>query len=494
MAAKNESIPYEDRSHLPFVSICTPTFNRRPFWAMAIKCFEEYDYPKDRMEWIIIDDGTDKVEDLVSHIPQVKYYKYDKQMILGRKRNLMHEKTRGDIIIYQDDDDYYPPERVSHAVKVLTKNPKALCAGSSIVFLFFKHIQKMYRFGPYGPNHASAGTFAFRRELLKQTRYDDFKALGEEEAFLKGYTIPFVQLDPLKTTLMFSHNQNTFDKRDLLTFAPNPTCNPDMNIKVKDFVKCDSMYNFVMKDLDDLLADYSLGDISHKEEVVNQIQLAKDNRAWRLEESNKIRIETMRREDIKKVMEQATERINKERIKAITEIVKSKKLLTRLREYEKRFPGEIQKTVSEQEIDNEVATQPLPLYVDIARSSFSVIEPSDTSDVSDEVIANIMRFLTVNKVEILLCVNGQYNTKTVDNMLVNIVPNDGSDKWLHREWDRQARIQADIEKTIPDDASENETLVMVQTGCDYATAKRALKATDDDMVESIINIGEYITT
>jgi NACalpha-BTF3-like transcription factor len=79
-------------------------------------------------------------------------------------------------------------------------------------------------------------------------------------------------------------------------------------------------------------------------------------------------------------------------------------------------------------------------------------------------------------------------------MLVNIVPNDGSDKWLHREWDRQARIQADIEKTIPDDASENETLVMVQTGCDYATAKRALKATDDDMVESIINIGEYITT
>ena len=59
--------------HLPFVSICTPTFNRRPFWDMAIKCFDDYDYPKDRMEWIIIDDGTDKVEDLVSHIPQVKY-------------------------------------------------------------------------------------------------------------------------------------------------------------------------------------------------------------------------------------------------------------------------------------------------------------------------------------------------------------------------------------------------------------------------------------
>ena len=47
-----------EHDHLPFVSICTPTFNRRPFWPMAIKCFEEYTYPKERMEWIIVDDGS----------------------------------------------------------------------------------------------------------------------------------------------------------------------------------------------------------------------------------------------------------------------------------------------------------------------------------------------------------------------------------------------------------------------------------------------------
>jgi glycosyltransferase involved in cell wall biosynthesis len=479
---------------LPFVSICTPTFNRRPFWPMAIKCFEEYDYPKDRMEWIIIDDGTDKIEDLVCHIPQVKYFKYDKQMILGKKRNLIHEKTIGDILIYQDDDDYYPPERVSHAVETLRNNPKALCAGSSTIFVYFKHVHKMYRMGPYGPKHASAGTFAFHRRLLTQTKYDDFKAYGEEESFLKGYTIPFVQLDPLKTTLLFSHTQNTFDKRDLIENAPTPTCMIDMNIKLNDFLKQDWMHKFFMKDIDDLLAKYTLGDISHKEEVVNQLQLAKDLRRQKLEERNQIRLETMRREDITTVMAQTTTRINIERIKAITETVKSKKLLARLREYEKRFPGEIQKTVSEQEIDDEVAKQPLPLYIDIARSSFSVIEPHDTSDVSDEVISNIMRFITKNKVEILLCVNGKYVTKTVDNMLVDIVSNDGSDKWLHREWDRQSKLQLDIESTIPDDATENETLVMVQTGCDYASAKRALKSTGDDMIEAVMNIGEYLTS
>ena len=58
---------------LPFVSICTPTFNRRPFIPFMIKCFEHQTYPKDRIEWIIIDDGTDPIEDLVKDIPQVKY-------------------------------------------------------------------------------------------------------------------------------------------------------------------------------------------------------------------------------------------------------------------------------------------------------------------------------------------------------------------------------------------------------------------------------------
>ena len=213
---KNIKKAKSDSSILPFVSICTPTFNRRPFYPVIIKCFEHQTYPKDRMEWIIIDDGTDKIEDLVKHIPQVKYFKYDTKMNLGKKRNLMHEKSKGDIIIYMDDDDYYPPERVSHAVDTLQKNPNALCAGSSEMFIYFKHIHKMYKFGPYGPNHSTAATFAFRRELLKQTRYDDNAALAEEKAFLKNYTIPFVQLDSIKSILVFSHVHNSFDKKTLL--------------------------------------------------------------------------------------------------------------------------------------------------------------------------------------------------------------------------------------------------------------------------------------
>ena len=202
-----------DKKNLPFVSICTPTFNRRPFWEYTIRCFNHQDYPKQNMEWIIIDDGTDKIEDLVKNIDQVKYFKYNTKMPLGKKRNIMHEKSKGDIIVYMDDDDYYPPQRVSHAVNMLISHPNALCAGASEIYIWFKHIQCMYQFGPYGPNHATAGTFAFKRELLEDHMYDDNAALAEEKAFLKNYSVPFVQLEPKKTILVFSHIHNTFDKK-----------------------------------------------------------------------------------------------------------------------------------------------------------------------------------------------------------------------------------------------------------------------------------------
>jgi glycosyltransferase involved in cell wall biosynthesis len=227
------------------------------------------------MEWIIVDDGTDKIEDLIkgSGIPQIKYFPLAEKMSLGKKRNFMHDKSRGSIIVYMDDDDYYPPERVSHAVETLQKNPKALCAGSSELYVYFKHIAKMYQFGPYGPNHSTAGTFAFRRELLNQTRYEDHAALAEEKAFLKNYTIPFAQLDPLKTILVFSHEHNTFDKRKLLE-NPHPNYVRESPKTVDQFIR--SIYeanikDFFMNRIDGLLKGYVAGQPSMKPDVMRQL-------------------------------------------------------------------------------------------------------------------------------------------------------------------------------------------------------------------------------
>ena len=284
MGKKTAHTPKLSKKFYPLVSVCTPTFNRRPFIETMFQCFRNQTYPKHRMEWIIVDDGTDKIEDLIesSNIPQIKYFKQERKMPLGEKRNFMHKQAKGGIIVYMDDDDYYPPERVEHAVERLTENREALCAGSSEIYIYFKHIKKMYQCGPYGPNHATAGTFAFRTELLKHTQYEDHAALAEEKAFLKNYTIPFVQLDPLKSILVFSHIHNTFDKRKLLDCGQPLEFFKESTKTVDDFICKPSeapIKRFFMSDIDDLLAKYQPGEPEMKPDVIKQIKEIDTERA-----------------------------------------------------------------------------------------------------------------------------------------------------------------------------------------------------------------------
>jgi glycosyltransferase involved in cell wall biosynthesis len=270
---KNKGIIID--SKLPFVSVCTPTFNRRPFVEMMIKCFDSQDYPKNKMEWIIIDDGTDPIEDVVCSHPSVKYFKYNEKMTLGKKRNLMHKKACGDIIVYMDDDDYYPPNRVSHAVERLMESPAALCAGSSEMYIYFKDNKdkcRMIQFGPYGADHATAGTFAFKRKLLKETQYNEDACLAEEREFLKNYTVPFVQLDPLKTILVFSHSHNTFDKKTLLTNMEGNSYITYSSKKIEDFINDKDIIHFFLEEMEEKLKKYEPGNINMKPDVLKQIK------------------------------------------------------------------------------------------------------------------------------------------------------------------------------------------------------------------------------
>jgi hypothetical protein len=290
MRALNNIMPGKSspkKKYYPLVSVCTPTFNRRPFIPTMFQCFKNQTYPKDRIEWIIVDDGTDKIQDLIreSGISQIKYVSVEKKMYLGAKRNLMHSHCKGSIIVYMDDDDYYPPDRISHAVERLLDNPAAMCAGSSEIYIYFKHIKRMIQFGPYQKNHATAGTFAFRAELLKTSKYEETAALAEERAFLKDYTVPFVQLDPMKTILCFSHEHNTFDKRRLLEAGYNDFMKESPKT-VEHFIKNTSeasIKKFFMEEVDGLLLNYAPGEPKMKPDVLKQIDEILEERRKEME-------------------------------------------------------------------------------------------------------------------------------------------------------------------------------------------------------------------
>lgn len=202
------------------VSVVTPTYNRRMFIPTLIDIYRAQTFPKDKMEWIIIDDGRDKVEDLFIEasktIPNIRYIRLDKKIRLGAKRNMLNKESSGAIIIAMDDDDYYPPDRVSHVVESFRKNPTIELAGSSEMNLYYIHMKKIYTVGPYNINHATNGTMAWRKSYAITHKYDEYVTHAEESSYLENYKNPMIQLNPLSTILVICHTDNTVDKNNLL--------------------------------------------------------------------------------------------------------------------------------------------------------------------------------------------------------------------------------------------------------------------------------------
>jgi glycosyltransferase involved in cell wall biosynthesis len=266
----------------PFISICTPTYNRRPFIPYLKKCILKQDYPLSRIEWIIVDDGIDKIKDLIDELSFVVYLPYNEVISLGKKRNIMNEKSKGDFIIYMDDDDYYPPDRISHAVDTLQKNPTYLIAGSSEMHCYFSDLDKLYQFGPYKENHATAATFIFRKELLEQTSFSEDAMLAEEKHFLKGYTIPLIQLNTTKTILVLAHIHNTFDKKKLLKKENSGV--KESSYSLNNFIKDKKLKTFYTKELNSVLEKYELGKINFKPEVLKQINELLESRSENMQQ------------------------------------------------------------------------------------------------------------------------------------------------------------------------------------------------------------------
>jgi glycosyltransferase involved in cell wall biosynthesis len=197
----------------PFVSVITPTYNRREFLPYLIHQFNYQTYPKHLMELIILDDSPESNEDIIpKDDPRIKYVYLPEKIFLGKKRNMLNSMVKGDIIVCMDDDDYYSKERVSHAVYKLTSQPAIKIAGSTNLHIFYPHIKKIYKFGPYGPYHGTNGTMAYKKSYLENHSYIEDKMKAEEGHFTNDFSEPMVQLDPYKTMICLAHDCNTVEK------------------------------------------------------------------------------------------------------------------------------------------------------------------------------------------------------------------------------------------------------------------------------------------
>ena len=118
-------IPEADlRAALPKVSVVTITYKRGEFVGLMLHNWLNIAYPRDKLEWVIVDDTPDDYPyQLENYIPvddkYIKYHKVDKHMKIDDKRNYAVGLTSYDYIVHMDDDDYYFPDSILAKIRVM---------------------------------------------------------------------------------------------------------------------------------------------------------------------------------------------------------------------------------------------------------------------------------------------------------------------------------------------------------------------------------------
>lgn len=201
------------------VVVCTPTKNRRWTWEFSRECMRRQILQPIR--WIVVDNSTDPEQDwsVSTADPLVRYVSIPEPRPIGWLRNrcleLALEETP-DFLVFWDDDDYYPPTRISTGVTALLANPTADIAASSTMHLLLVRENVMMVTGPFHDKHGTAATQTVRASYAKTHRFNPEKTKGEELEFTGGWAANLIQVPSDETIVVMGHGRNTVDKSDLL--------------------------------------------------------------------------------------------------------------------------------------------------------------------------------------------------------------------------------------------------------------------------------------
>ncbi len=168
---------------LPLVTCIMPTADRRSFVPRAIAQFLRQDYPA--RELVSLDDGRDRVRDLVPDDPRIRYEASDRRVTLGAKRNLACGRARGEVITHWDDDDWMSDTRLSRQVSALMRAEADVC-GSSRLFLYDPDRREAweYVYDAGASPWLAGGTLCYWTAFWRRNRFPHVME-GEDAAFLR---------------------------------------------------------------------------------------------------------------------------------------------------------------------------------------------------------------------------------------------------------------------------------------------------------------------
>jgi glycosyltransferase involved in cell wall biosynthesis len=207
----------DQSSPLPSVTILTPTTSdRQKVLHLLSKCVDSQVY-NNVTEWLIIDGSknckfVDRSSISCSKCP-IRWIEPN-GLTISALRQKLKDSFESEIAVCFDDDDYYPPTRISHAVEHLIKTRKQI-AGCTCHLVFDLDLGQAFRFNGFHENHATHNTMAFTRMYAKTHNYDLTLTRAEERSFTNNFSEPMAQLDYMHAVLHMFHSNNTFNKLEM---------------------------------------------------------------------------------------------------------------------------------------------------------------------------------------------------------------------------------------------------------------------------------------
>lgn len=208
-------LPNLSDEQLPKVSIITPTRNRAHLFSIPLRNYALFNYPAEKMEWIIVEDGKDDVSSmipsiyvksgLVKHIHMGK----DAELTIAEKRNIGVQHSSAQYILHMDDDDYYVPESILVRVKLLMKYEKEgiECVGCSLIgtYNLLSDTSSMASDGMISLSEASLG---YTKNFWEERPFDGNCVRGEHKPFIENRLDKILDAPYVFIIIAFNHKNN----------------------------------------------------------------------------------------------------------------------------------------------------------------------------------------------------------------------------------------------------------------------------------------------
>jgi glycosyltransferase involved in cell wall biosynthesis len=211
---KAKIAPFEAYPHaLPNVSIVTITRNRKHLFPIAMQNWLAFQYPKEKLEWVIVDDSDKPDQRLDTMLEQLMQMGHDiKYVILnavtkvGKKRNVGIEIARHQYIMMMDDDDVYYPD------SILSKLSCIITYGKKIAFsrpISVHDINNDMSYVLEGFEDVPEASVMMTKEFwFNHAKFDDETESSEGHALLVGNETHAIQVPFFFNFLCLQHSEN----------------------------------------------------------------------------------------------------------------------------------------------------------------------------------------------------------------------------------------------------------------------------------------------